>query len=270
MHIKNEETKRKIEDIQKNLGNFNYKIVFSYDGTSFFGYQKQKEERSVQEEIEKVLNILLNNKNETKIFSSGRTDKGVHALNQAANFFTIKKIDDLNLFKYKMNKLLPPDIYIKKINKVPLSFSSRFSSLKKEYFYLINIKEYDPLKRNYELYYSRDIDINKLKDISKLFIGKHNFINFTSKKEDEDNFIRTIFDIRISKINNKYIKITFIGDGFMRYEIRKIIGTFLAYNENKLTKEEIINYLNNNFKERKIINYQVEAKGLYLFKVFYK
>ena len=56
----------------------------------------------------------------------------------------------------------------------------------------------------------------------------------------------------------------------MRYEIRKIIGTFLAYNENKLTKEEIINYLNNNFKERKIINYQVEAKGLYLFKVFYK
>ena len=269
MRERNEETKIKIKNIQEKLGNYNYKIIFSYDGTSFFGYQKQKNERSVQEEIEKILNIIITSQKETKIYSSGRTDKGVHALNQVANFFTNKKIDDLSLFKYKMNKLLPSDIYIKKISKVPLSFSSRFSSLKKEYYYLINIKEYDPLKRNYELFYKNNIDIRKLIDISKEFIGKHNFINFTSKKEDEENFIRTIFDIKISKISNKYIKITFMGDGFMRYEIRKIIGTFLAYNENKISKEEIKNYLTN-IKERKIINYQVEAKGLYLCKVFYK
>lgn len=250
---------------------YNYKITFSYDGSSFFGYQIQNDKRSVEEEIEKALSIILNINN-IKIYSSGRTDKGVHAINQVANFFTLKKINDLSLFLYKINKLLPKDIYIKKIKEVSLLFSARLSSIKKEYYYLINYKEYDPLKRNYELYKS-NIDLNKIKEVITLFKGEHNFINFTSKKEDKlNNYVRTIFDIEISKINNKYLKLTFIGNGFMRYEIRKIVGTILAYNDNKITLKKIKEYLDdsNNENNRKIINYQAPSEGLYLYKVYYK
>ncbi len=266
-------------EYQNNLKNkkYNYKMVFTYDGTLFFGSQIQPSNRSVEEKLTKALNLILNKK-DIKLYMSGRTDKGVHAINQVANFFTNKKLDNLEDFKRRINKIISEDIFIKSIQKVSNSFSARFSATKKEYYYLINIDEnYDPLRRNYELYKGKYItlsDINRLKEVSKLFIGTHNFINFTSKEVDEtDNFIRTIYDIKIKLINNKkIIKISFIGNGFMRYEIRKIVGTFLAYLENKIDLTTIKSYLDdkNNLNNRKIINYQADSKALYLYKVYYK
>lgn len=244
---------------------YRYKIVFSYDGTNFFGYAKQVDKRTIQGEIEAVLSKILNSN--ILIYASGRTDKGVHAYSQVADFIIDFKIDTNRILK-SMNKLLPEDIYIKKLVKVNTNFSSRFNAISKEYEYVINYKKYDCLRRNYELFDDKISNIEKIIECSKLFIGTHNFQNFTSKESDENNFVRTIFDINIKNKRDGHLIISFIGNGFMRYEIRKIVGTLIECGKDKIGKDDILYYLNN--EKRIIINYTASPNGLYLKKVRYR
>lgn len=241
-----------------------YKIIFSYDGSGFYGYSKQIDKRTIQEEVEKSLSKILNE--DIKIYASGRTDRGVHALNQVADFVVDRKIEDLNKFLYQINKVIPDDIYIKKINKVNINFSSRFSSKTKIYEYRINLKEYNPLMRNYEYFNSSIVNIDAMKVASKLFIGTKCFKDFTSKKEDENNFIRTIYSIDF-KLKKDILLIEFKGDGFMRYEVRKIVGTLIEIGKNKIDTKFIENHLNS--INRDIVNYTAFSGGLYLKKVRY-
>lgn len=241
-----------------------YKLIFSYCGTPFSGYAKQPDARSIQEEVEKVISLILNE--EIVLHASGRTDKGVHAINQVAHFDTTKNIESLDKFKYSLNKLIDPNIYFKSIDKVDENFHSRFSAKGKIYEYVINLKEYVPFFKDLELYVS-DLDIEKMIDASKLFIGKHNFMDFTSKKDDEDNFVREIFSINF-ELNKGRLFIFFEGSGFMRYEIRKIVGTLLEIGKGKIDKLYIISHLDG--INRDIVNYQAPSKGLYLKEVIYK
>ena len=243
-----------------------YKIVFSYDGSAFLGYAKQPNLKTIQGELEKNLSLILN---ENIILSaSGRTDKGVHALNQVASFSTIRKINDKDKFLHSINKLLNEEIYVKKIVKVRNDFDARFSARKKEYHYLINLGEFEPTLRKYQLTISdKNFDINKFIEGSNLFLGKHNFINFCSKDEDKDGFIRTIYDFKVIKKRQKLL-IKISGDGFMRYEVRKIIGTLIYYSLNKITFDKIKYYLNET-KKRDIVPFTASPIGLYLFKVYY-
>ena len=248
------------------VNKYRYKIVFSYDGSLFFGYAKQIDKRTIQGEIEKVLSTIFCSN--ITIYASGRTDKGVHAYAQVADFVLDKKIINIDKTLSSINKLLPGDIYVKELRKVNNNFSARFNAKSKEYEYIINYKNYDPLKRNYELFDNKIINIDNIKSMSKLFIGTHNFKNFTSKEQDEFNFVRTIFDIKIKNYKDGHLKLTFIGDGFMRYEIRKIVGTLIECGKNRLSENEILYYLNN--EKRIIINYTAIPNGLYLKKVRYK
>ena len=239
-----------------------YKLNFSYDGTNYFGYAKQVDKITLQEEVETKLSKILNRK--IKIYASGRTDKKVHAIEQVADF-TIDKDIDCNKLKIQLNKILNDDIHINNIEKVSEEFSSRFSAKKKTYIYIINPAEPTPFLRNYEFFESR-IDLNKIKECLSLFKGKHNFQNFTSKESDEDNFIRTIYDFKILVRNGKYIfKIT--GNGFMKYMVRKIIGVLIEIGKGKLTKEFIKENLD--VTSRNIVTYTAEPQGLYLFKIYY-
>lgn len=240
-----------------------YKIIFSYDGSPFFGYAKQPNTFTVQSEIERVLNIILNTN--IKIFASGRTDKGVHAINQVAHFDSENQIEDLNKFLISMNKLIDKAIYIRSINEVDESFHARFSAKGKIYVYFINFGDYSPILRNYELNL-KGIDISKIIYATKFFIGKMNFQNFTSKEEDDDNFIREIFDISYEMKANRLI-MYFKGDGFMKYEIRKIVGTLIEFAKGKIDEEFIISHLNSSI--RNIVSFQAPAKGLYLKEVIY-
>lgn len=243
-----------------------YKIVFSYDGSAFLGYAKQPNLKTIQGELEKNLSLILN---ENIILSaSGRTDKGVHALNQVASFSTTKKIENHDKFLHSINKLLNEEIYVKKISKVNENFDARFSAKKKEYHYLINLGEFNPLLRKYELFINnKEFDLTKFIEGSKLFIGEHNFMNFCSKDDDKDAFIRTIYDIKVIK-KGKKIVIKMSGNGFMRYEVRKIIGTLIYYAESKISIEKIRYYLENTSK-RDIVPFTASPVGLYLFKVYY-
>ncbi|MCM1370291.1 MAG: tRNA pseudouridine(38-40) synthase TruA [Clostridium sp.] len=241
-----------------------YLITFSYDGTLFYGYQKQLEKRTVQGEIEHVLSKILNSN--INISASGRTDAKVHALNQKAHFETLKKVNLKNL-KKSMNSLLPNDIYVKKINKVDNNFHARFSVVSKEYEYRINIGEYNPFLRNYVYQYNKKVNIKLIEEASKYFIGTHNFKTFTKTVDEDKDFVRTINYIKI-RCKNKILYININANGFMRYMVRNIIGTLLAVSEEKLKPSDILDLIN---KENRIYAFKTaNPEGLYLKDVYYK
>lgn len=243
----------------------NLLLNFSYDGTNFYGYQKQPNKRTVQGEIEKVLSTLF--QEEVKIYASGRTDAKVHALNQYANFKIEHLKFDIKDLCYRMNKLLPNDIVIKKISIVDDNFHARFNAKYKVYEMLINFKEKNPFYRNYVVDSFSNVSIKKCKEIAKYFIGRKNFMNYCSKEEDENNFIRTIKKIKIFK-KNGVLHMIFVGDGFMTYQIRMISANILLYGENKISKDEIIKRLN--FVDKRDVSpYCLSAEGLYLVNVIY-
>jgi len=241
-----------------------YLVKVSYSGTKYQGWQKQDTVPSIQETLEKVLSKLYNST--INIFASGRTDAGVHALGQHFHFDAENRYEPDDLL-YRMNCLLPEDIEVIDIKIVNDDFHARFSAKSKTYKYLIKNKEKDAIKYEYVYLYKEKIDEDILRNACSLFVGKHNFQDFTSKEEDEDNFIRVIYSIDVIKNNDEY-EVYLKGNGFMRYEIRFIIGTVLAASTKKITLESIKDHLKDN-KEREIVNNKAPANGLYLVDVEY-
>ena len=236
----------------------------SYKGTNYQGWQKQKSAPTVQSEIEKVLSKILNT--EINIYASGRTDAGVHANHQYFHF-DIDKDVDIDRLMYSTNCLLPKDIKINFLKRVDDDFHARFSAKKKEYKYIVNLKGNNPF--NYELNAEMylDVDDNLLKESLDLFIGEHNFQDFTSKEEDDNNFVRTIYFASFTRSGDQLV-ISFIGNGFMRYQIRDMVATALMVAANKESIEFIKHHLKDK-KERDIVSYKAPAEGLYLEEVYY-
>lgn len=239
------------------------KAIVEYLGTSYHGWQKQNNANSVQEEIEKVLSQILNT--EITIYGSGRTDAGVHAKGQTFHFI-IEKETDLDKLLYASNMLLPNDIHIKGFEVVDDEFHARYSAKKKHYRYLINTGDKNPFIFGRTLYYPYPFNVTKLIECLDLFIGTHNYQDFTSKEEDEDNFIRTIDSIDV-KQEEDVLTIDLVGNGFMRYMIRDIVGTSLAIASGK----EDISYIKKHLdsKNREIVSYKAGSEGLYLIDVIY-
>lgn len=240
-----------------------YLCVVSYDGTNYAGWQIQTDVNSVEETIEKQLSKILNE--EIKIYGSGRTDAGVHALGQTFHFDT-EKIKDEGKFLYSLNSLLPDDIFIESITKVDSDFHARLSAVDKTYEYRLNTGKYSVFARNFENQYLQKLDVKAMQNAAKLFEGTHCFQNFTSKPEDEDNFVRTINNISISENIGKIV-FRFNGDGFMRYMVRMIVGTLIQVGLGKLSIDKINEILNS--KDRKTVCYKADANGLYLVSVNY-
>lgn len=238
-----------------------YLFNLSYDGSKFYGFQSQKDKNTVCNELEKALSKIFNKK--VKVIGSSRTDKGVHAYNQYVHFE--EKEFDLKKLKYGINSLISDSIYVKKILKVNDNFSARYNVKSKEYFYKINIDEYNPIEKDYVLQYNKEINITLLKKACKLIKGKHNFKSFTSDNTKE-NYIRTIDYIKIKKDKN-YIYIYIKAKGFLRYMIRIIIGLLLEINEDK----KKISDINEIFKseDRKVNAATISSVGLYLNKIIF-
>lgn len=243
-----------------------YLGTLQYKGTNYCGWQSQTVSKipSIQEEVERVLSKLLNT--EIKVYASGRTDAGVHALGQTFHFDTVKEIDSYK-FVHGFNELVNNDIVMMNLEKVSDDFHARFSAQKKTYLYKIEFaKTPNPFNEHLTLQLHSNLDIEKMKEAAEIFEGKHNFQNFTSKEEDEDNFVRFIELISFN-INENILEIELTGDGFMRYMVRMIVGNLIQVGLGKLTKEEIERSLNN--PVRKVSSYKAPADGLYLKKVIY-
>lgn len=241
-----------------------YKITFSYDGSCFYGSQRQPNLKTVQGEIEKVLTNL--NTKKVNMQLAGRTDKDVHAVNQVAHFDLDKKVTLYGLKKL-LNKSLNNEIYIKSIEQVPDTFHARYDIEEKTYKYYINTKEYDVFKRNYVYQYNKGIDIDKIKDASLLLLGTHDFRSFCKDDKSKENCIRTINNIDIKK-SSGIVEITITGDGFLRKMVRNIVGTLILISEGKKDKEYINELLN--CKGSKKALKSAPGTGLYLYNIKYK
>ena len=244
-----------------------YLMTLSYDGTNFSGYQKQVKERTVQGELEKALKQINDNK-KVEVHATGRTDAKVHAINQKAHFDMDTNIPIDKLIK-GINSLLPEDIYVKKLENVSDEFHARFNALGKEYIYIINMGEYNPLERNYVYQYNKKLDVVEMERAMKYIEGTHNFKSFTKTDEEKNDYIRTISQTNLTRDSKDVNKITlsFVGTGFLRYMVRNIVGTLIEIGEGKRRSEEIITILNE--EDRTKAGKTANPEGLYLKNVFY-
>lgn len=243
-----------------------FKVILSYDGSAFNGYQKQPSNklRSVQGEFENALFKI--HKKEINSFASGRTDAQVHALNQVLHFDSDSKMNGLQM-KKALNSNLAKDVYVKQVEIVKDDFHARFNAISKEYHFLLNTGEYDLFKRNYVYQFNKELDIEKMKKAALLFVGKHDFKNFSCGLDrGENSFIRTIEKLEIIQ-EKKIIRFVIIGDGFLRYMVRMIVGILLEIGKNKKDFDFIKIRLDNQDSLKS--NYKVSGVGLYLVNVNY-
>jgi len=240
-----------------------YLITFSYDGTSYHGYERQVGYKTIEEELNKALSFINNKK--TKIVSSGRTDKGVHALAQTGHVDIDVSITEYKL-KRAMNSLLPNDIHVINTKIVDENFHARYNVKEKKYEYKLNMGEYNPCERNYIYQFNKKLDIDKMKDAIKDFIGIHNFKSFTPNKEKKDNYVREIYDAKIT-VKNDVVTFIFVGNGFIKYQVRNMVGLLIQIGLGKKDKNCIEKIFNN--KDRSQGFRTAHPEGLYLVCVRY-
>ncbi len=239
-----------------------YKCVVLYDGNRYSGWQKQAEDLTVQGTIEKAISKIVNH--EVSVVASGRTDAKVHALGQVFHFDTDKKI---NNFKKAINSQLPKDIYLKRVEEVSEDFHSRFDAKYKKYEYIINNGEYNPCKANYSCYIKDKLNLELIKQTSRLFIGTMDFTSFNATKLTEnENQVRTIYKIEIRQTDD-FIYISFVGDGFLRYMVRMLAQTLIEAGLGNVSINEVKKMLDK--KDKTVCSYNAEPQGLYLVEVGY-
>lgn len=239
-------------------------IKFSYDGSNYCGFQIQPNKSTIQEKMEKALK-KVNNNIETSIVATGRTDKGVHALAQYGHVDLNIDITEKNL-KRALNSNLPDDIYVIETKIVDDNFHARYDVKLKEYKYYINIGEYNPIEKKYTFQYNYDLDINSMRKAIEYFKGTHDFRAFVTENKEKENCVRTITKAEIEKEKNKII-ITFEGTGFLRYQVRNMVGILIRVGENKISPEDVEKILES--KDRTKSGKTAPAEGLYLTRINY-
>lgn len=245
-----------------------YLITFSYDGSKFKGYQKQPRMKTVQGEIEKALKTI-NDDVAIDIHASGRTDALVHALNQKAHFDLEREITCEKL-KNALNSLTNGYIYIKKVEEVNPDFHARFNVRGKEYIYQINMGEYNPIEKDYVYQYNKRLDLVEMERAMKYLEGTHDFKSFSKADEEKEDFTRTIVQtnlIRNIKNVNKFT-LSFLGTGFLRYQVRNMVGVLIEIGEGKRKSEDILEILE--AKDRRKAGITAPPEGLYLNDVYYR
>lgn len=241
-----------------------YLIIFSYDGSRFHGFERQVGYRTIEGELNNVL-TYINGGRSTKIVASGRTDKGVHALCQTAHVDINVIITEYKL-KRAMNSLLSDDIHVISTKVVDKNFHARYMVKEKVYEYKLNMGEYNPCDRNYVYQYGKKLDISLMQEAIKDFIGIHDFKSFTPSKDIRDNYEREIYDAFID-VEKDIITFTFIGNGFIKYQIRNMVGLLIQIGALKKDKNCIKEILKN--KNRSQGFRTAHPEGLYLKEVKY-
>jgi len=240
-----------------------YLIDFAYSGSNFSGYQKQKGKRTIQGEIEKVLTSI--NNADVSLCSSGRTDKGVNALHQKAHFDLNKKIACYKL-KGALNSYLPDDIYINDVSFVDDNFHARYMVKSKTYEYKISMNTYNPIERTHVFQYGNKLNIRNMKKAIKYFKGTHDFTTFASAEDKREDKTRTIDKVYI-KNSKGIITIGFVSKGFLKYQVRNMVGTLIKVGEEKIKPEKVKDLFNK--KDRRSAYLCAPAEGLTLKKVEY-
>ena len=242
------------------------KVSLKYDGSDFNGFQIQKDPklRTVQGELTKAISLI--SKKEIVIHGSGRTDAKVHANSQVIHFdtdYTMSSSEWLNA----INSNLPKDIIAYQVEHVADNFHARFSATGKEYIYLLNMFEYEPKDADYIYQYNHFLNIDKMIKAAKLFIGEHDFRNFSANEEEEVSTYTRKIDVAAIDIKDRILRFRFSGNGFLRHMVRSMVGILIEIGRGRADESEITKRLDT--VDRDPIPYRAEPQGLYLEEVFY-
>lgn len=243
----------------------NIKLKIAYDGSRYYGWQRLKDNKqTIQGKLESVISEMV--QSYTEIIGSGRTDAGVHAKGQIANFHTESTMTLEEMHHY-INKYLPQDIVVKEILQAPDRFHSRYHAKSKKYtYYVWNHFTHSPFHRKYSYHLPEELDMPLMQEAATKFIGTHNFIGFSSLKKAKKSTIRTIDELSISS-KNDLMSFTFVGDGFLYNMIRIIMGSLLEIGLHKKELSHIDEVFQENIRSKAGIT--MPPQGLFLEEVYY-
>lgn len=240
----------------------NYKLIIQYDGTNYSGWQIQKKSKSIQQKITEAIEILL--KDKVNLIGSGRTDSGVHAIGQTANFRTKSEVD-IYRFKHSLNSILPADILVSAMDETDAEFHARFDAKKRTYLYLLT-QTRSPFYKNYSYFYPRKIDLQKLNVLCNLFLGEKDFTSFSKKNDEIENKNCYIYKAYWRQ-KGEVILFSIQASRYLHGMVRTIVGTLLNAQDQDDPETFIQEIFNSQNREEAFES--VPAKGLFLYKVEY-
>lgn len=243
----------------------NYKATIQYDGSRYQGWQSQKStENTIQGKLETVLAVMTGYP--VDVIGSGRTDAGVHAHGQTANFHLREAWEEEAVRDY-LNRYLPADIAVTELKEVDDRFHSRFHACAKTYLYRIHTgKIPDVFARKYVYHYSTPLDVERMRLAASYLIGTHDFLSFCSNKRGKKSTVRTIGEIAMEETGQE-LRIYYTGDGFLQNMVRILTGTLIEVGDGRREPEETERILK--AKDRKLAGYTAPACGLTLLSVEY-
>ena len=244
----------------------NIKLVIEYDGKDFNGWQKQPTKLNIQGEIEKAIKQITGE--DVDLTASGRTDAGVHALGQVANFKTNSNIP-IEKIPIALNSNLKKSIVIKSAEEVEERFHSRLNCKRKTYRYIINNSKYGTaIYRNLETHIPMKLDIQKMQQAVKYFEGEHDFKAFKASGTSSKSSVRTIYRAEVRDAGNERIYIELTGNGFLYNMVRIIAGTLVEVGMGKIEPQEIKTIIES--QKRENAGKTLPPQGLYLVNVEYE
>lgn len=249
----------------------NFKLTIQYDGTDFCGWQVQDNERTVQGELQRVISLLEGA--EVHVAGSGRTDSGVHAEAQIASVKLSKPFTTEKL-RLAINGNLWGDVRIMNVEKAADDFHARFSAKGKTYVYrVVNAPVMSPFWARYAHHESRPLDVARMNDAARLFLGKHDWTAFSAANSDAEHRVRTIQEFTVdstwdARAAASLIEFTIRGDGFLRYMVRSIVGTLLEVGRGEKDFDTIQTAIVGG--DRNLAGATAPAHGLTLLRVYYE
>ena len=243
----------------------NLKIIIEYDGTGYHGWQRQRGDITIQETIEEKIGVITQEK--IRLIGSGRTDAGVHAIGQVANFKIESEIGERNLLR-GINSLLPEDIIIKSLVEVDERFHARYNAKSKIYLYQIfNSPVPSALYRNYSWFVHSLLDMDNMQTAAGQLIGSHDFSSFCAANNDTSDYMRKVINVSINQGKDGIIRFFIEANGFLKYMMRNIVGTLVDVGRGKLSPSEFLGIMK--AEDRNMAGITAPPQGLFLKEVKY-
>lgn len=243
----------------------NLKMVLEYDGTAYHGWQRQAGKATIQQVVEEKIGIMTREK--VTLIGSGRTDAGVHARCQVANFRTGTRISERDLLR-GLNSLLPKDIVVREITEASEDFHAQYSARSKAYEYkIVNGPTRPALFRNYSWFVCGPLDLPAMGEAAVLLRGAHDFSSFCAAGHESKSCIRDVYDCGFETNGEGLIRFSIEANGFLKYMVRNIVGTLVEVGKGKRTPLDVLRILE--ARDRRKAGVTAPPHGLYLMNVKY-